>query len=91
MTAAVVDIRLAPADHALLDWWLGSRQRVGRPRRKGFDSLFLLVVWHLWLERNARVFQRRPLQPTARLRAIAEELHQWCLARIVSQSQLLPA
>ncbi len=29
----------------------------GDYNRKGFDSLVLLVTWHLWLKRNARVFK----------------------------------
>ena len=27
------------------------------PERKGFDTLFALVTWHLWKERNARVLR----------------------------------
>jgi len=28
----------------------------GGERRKGFDSLFFLVEWRLWKERNRRTF-----------------------------------
>ena len=41
----------APTGHAI-PWWLATR----RERRKGFDSLFFLVEWRLWKERNRRTF-----------------------------------
>lgn len=79
---------LAPQhDHALIAWWLQSRRAVARQRRKCFDLICLLVVWHIWLERNARVFRQVSLQPTALLRKI-NELELWCLANIVSRSQI---
>jgi hypothetical protein len=34
-------------------WWTDSRRRLPKPIRRGFDSLFFLVRWTLWKERNA--------------------------------------
>jgi hypothetical protein len=42
-----------------VQWWLTSRKRLAKARRRGFDSLVLLVAWSLWLERNSKVFDRR--------------------------------
>jgi hypothetical protein len=44
------------SDDKIIAWWLDSRKRVAKPRRKAFDSLVLLGMWSLWLERNARTF-----------------------------------
>jgi hypothetical protein len=38
-------------------WWLKVRKLVSKARRKSFDSLVLMVVRTIWLERNARVFR----------------------------------
>jgi hypothetical protein len=39
-------------------WWLGTRKRVHKLQRKGFDSLALLVAWSLWRKRNRQVHER---------------------------------
>ena len=38
-------------------WWSLLRQQLPGYKRKGFDTLFALITWHLWKERNARVFR----------------------------------
>jgi hypothetical protein len=40
----------------LVDWWLRVRKTVGKVRRPAFDSMVILIVWYLWLQRNIRVF-----------------------------------
>lgn len=47
-----------------MDWWLRSRKRVPKPGRKAFHSLVVLIVWSVWLERNARVFRNQSLSVT---------------------------
>jgi hypothetical protein len=42
---------------SLVDWWIYSRKQILKEVRKGFDSFLLLTTWHIWKERNARVFQ----------------------------------
>jgi hypothetical protein len=63
---------------AIVDWWLPTRKCVHKSNRKGFDTLFALVVWLLWLERNVRVFQAS----TARQLCITirDDGRQWMLA-----------
>ena len=41
---------------SILTWWRSRRQRWTGDKRKGADSLFALVAWEIWNERNARCF-----------------------------------
>jgi hypothetical protein len=51
---------LAPIrQEPLVSWWITTRKRVAKRRRKAFGSLVLLVVRCLWLERSNRVFSRQ--------------------------------
>jgi hypothetical protein len=34
------------------DWWITHRKQMIKERRKGFDSLVVLVCWLLWKELN---------------------------------------
>jgi hypothetical protein len=36
-------------------WWLQRRLLLDSVKRRGFDSLVLLVSWEVWKERNARI------------------------------------
>jgi hypothetical protein len=37
------------------DWWLQSRKQIPpQVKRKGFDTLVVMICWLLWKERNAR-------------------------------------
>jgi hypothetical protein len=47
---------------------------------KGFDSLFFLVGWSIWKERNARTFNGSPSDPAILARMIQDEASEWCLA-----------
>lgn len=46
----------------ILQWWLHSRKLISKHVRRGFDSLFFLVSWMLWKERNARTFNNDAMQ-----------------------------
>ena len=48
--------------------------------RRGFDSLFFLVGWNLWKERNGRTFDRAGRQPQQLAQAIVEEASLWIAA-----------
>lgn len=78
----------AAADFSI-QWWLRSRKMVQKARRKSFDSLFILVTWHLWLERNARVFQGKSTAAHSLVSSIWQAADQWCLAKIMLRPQLL--
>ncbi|WVZ79896.1 hypothetical protein U9M48_027421, partial [Paspalum notatum var. saurae] len=71
-----------PALLARLDsvkqWWF----TVGHSSvpKKGTRSLLLLVVWQIWLERNARIFQRRERSAPDLIANIKAEARLWGLA-----------
>ena len=41
---------------ALQEWLPDARRGLSKLARKGFDSVVLLVVWSLWIERNSQTF-----------------------------------
>ena len=43
-------------DENVFQWWLTARKQLPKLLRTGFDSLFFLVGWLIWKERNARTF-----------------------------------
>jgi hypothetical protein len=67
-------------EEKVLEWWLRSRKLVDKQVRKGFDSLFFLVRWTLWKERNARTFNGTSTAPASLALKIQEEANEWCLA-----------
>ncbi|PAN17004.2 hypothetical protein PAHAL_3G099400 [Panicum hallii] len=40
-------------------WWDHLRKLQAQEKRRGFDTLFMLIIWALWKERNNRLFQRQ--------------------------------
>jgi hypothetical protein len=69
---------------SIVDWWLPSRKRVHKTQHKGFDSLFVLVVWSLWLERNARVFNGKALLAGQLANDIRDEGRRWVASGFIN-------
>jgi hypothetical protein len=63
-----------------MEWWLHSRKFIPKPIRQGFDSLFFLIGWMLWKERNARTFNRTATSAPQLSVLIKEEADAWCAA-----------
>ena len=57
-----------------------SRRGLPKVLRRAFDSLFFLVGWFLWKERNARTFGETPRSPALLLQAILDEADFWIAA-----------
>ena len=69
-------------DDMTLEWWLIERKQFHKDDKRGFDTLFIVVMWALWKQRNVRVFHRFNQQKTAPelVLAIIAELKEWRLA-----------
>jgi hypothetical protein len=70
-------------------WWLNKRKAVAKPSHKSIDTLFWLVTWSLWKERNRCVHERAALQPVALAGVIMEDARLWARAGFVSIAALL--
>ena len=68
------------AMESLQDWWARLRSFLPPPKRKGFDTLFSLIAWELWKERNARVFRNAAAPVPQLVQTIRHFGEQWVLA-----------
>ncbi|KAJ1263302.1 hypothetical protein BS78_09G173200, partial [Paspalum vaginatum] len=77
LSIAPLDPASWPSSNSVKQWWF----MVGfaaSPKR-GMRSLLLLVVWQIWLERNAHTFQRRE-RSVPELPIAVKEARLWGLA-----------
>ena len=78
---AKVGRQIPPADdcHGLPDWWL--RYRAGWPSAllRGADTLFGLVCWSIWKQRNACCFRGERASVASVLLAIRDTAELWIL------------
>lgn len=63
-----------------MQWWSTVRKLIPKMLRRGFDSIFLLVGWLLWKERNARTFNRVASTTMKQLKLIEDEVTMWIAA-----------
>lgn len=82
---------LAPRQHerGLADWWQRASRRVASDKKKGLNSLVMLVVWNIWKHRNRCVFDNAQPGSQHILRAIREEASLWGLARAKSLREIM--
>ena len=64
----------------VMEWWLRNRKLVVKSVRKGFHSLFFLVSWRLWKERNSCTFDEVSTDAAGLACSILGEAEEWCLA-----------
>jgi hypothetical protein len=67
-------------ESAIMEWWIFSRKQLPKSIRRGFDSLFFLMGWALWKERNARTFCATSRSPSQLVHDIKEEINLWIAA-----------
>jgi hypothetical protein len=63
------------------DWWVQVASRFGAGRRREANSLIMLAIRALWLERNARVFENKRLPMTSILSLMLDEWTSWLVTR----------
>lgn len=56
------------------------RAALRKSQRKGIDTLFMLISWQLWNERNGRVFRNEASTMQALLQKIKDEACRWIAA-----------
>ena len=67
-------------DEPAIPWWLRCRKALPKQLRRGFDSLFFLIGWSIWKERNARTFNGVSTSAARLEVSIQEEADAWCMA-----------
>jgi hypothetical protein len=65
---------------SLQDWWQAWREQWTGDMRKGADSLFALIAWELWKERNARCFRGASTEIEALKATVRHQAEQWVAA-----------
>jgi hypothetical protein len=70
-------------------WWCWAASSLPKEKRKGFNSLVILVAWTLWKHRNACVFEG--LNPSVPLvcQEVGKETELYCLAGNTTLKELL--
>lgn len=76
----LIDDMVLVMEENAMAWWTTSRKQLRKELRRGFDSLFLLVGWQLWKERNARMFNRVASSAAQLLQTVEQEITLWCAA-----------
>ena len=62
-------------------WWLRQRKRLDPADNRFFDSMFLLVGWILWKERNSVTFEHLMVSDAIGIcKAVAATADEWVLA-----------
>jgi hypothetical protein len=64
------------------EWWPAAVARFASTEWKTTNTFFLLVMRTLWLERNARVFERSPATAQIIIRLLLEEWGLWLGCRL---------
>ena len=62
-------------------WWSQATAKFATVDRRAANSLIMLALRSLWLERNARVFDDRRLPVVSLLQTVVDEWHSWLRAR----------
>jgi hypothetical protein len=70
----VVGLQLPQAAQSVRSWWARVRSGLDSERRSGMDSLFALMSWQIWKERNARCFRNATATATDTLQLIKAEV-----------------
>jgi hypothetical protein len=77
-------------DNGAFQWWLSCRKTLPKMLCHSFDSIFFMVVWLIWKERNARTFHAMATSAAQFNIFIQEEIEAWCLVEYRHLRSLLP-
>jgi hypothetical protein len=54
-------------------WWNSSTQNLPRNIKRAVQGILMYTTWHLWKERNRRIFQGSAASPVAVFQLLKEE------------------
>lgn len=74
----------------LIDWWLETKQRTSKERRKGLASTVLLTSWMIWKHRDACTFSKAQPNDRTLLSDILLEGCAWVRARAAGLAACWP-
>ncbi|KAM0834874.1 hypothetical protein ACQ4PT_063312 [Festuca glaucescens] len=75
-------LQLLPATtDRLSDWWPPSTAAVAAASRRSFNSLCLLILRAIWMERNARVFEDTACLASTLSERVAADWQEWAQCR----------
>ena len=75
-----VNLSLPRIACSIMERWLEFRALLPGNLQKGFDTLFALVCWRIWKERNGRIFRAQVSTLPQMLISIESEAELWVLA-----------
>ena len=70
-------------------WWSLTIKSVPKDRRRGLNSLIILVTWEIWKHRNACVFEGARPSVQLLLQTVSSECALWCMAGASKLKELL--
>ena len=70
-------------------WWSLTIKSVPKDRRRGLNSLIILVTWEIWKHRNACVFEGARPSVQLLLQTMSSECALWCMAGASKLKELL--
>lgn len=77
-------------DLNICDTWNRLRVRLPKQQRKGMDSLFILVSWQIWKQRNDKVFRGETASAQRISQKIKDEAKVWIAAGASGLGSLVP-
>jgi hypothetical protein len=69
--------RVSDRRGTLVDWWNRWQDRWHGEKKKSADSVFAVVAWEIWKERNARCFRKEATIVQQLLRTIKHTTDEW--------------
>ena len=84
----VIDLPTAESS-SFSAWWCNTIRAVPKDKRKGLNSLIILVAWEVWKHRNSYMFEGARPSIQILLQTVANESSLWCMAGASKLQELL--
>jgi hypothetical protein len=88
---ARLSLSCLPPSSDFASWWLAAQQSVAKIDRKTFDAGVILVIWLIWKECNAQVFEGAASSVTQLCAIMCDEWETWKSTGLVSSLSVAAA